>query len=163
MSEQFIYQADFTKSGKEMLVDLINWGNRNTLLKPLRAETTWFTHPVEVKECSNGCNTAIRFAEVSGYRDAANPLEIEYNRVNIDQVAKFIGFDFALTLPLASETYPDTHSLLDPLYKILKIKLLPEDIINEPLPKLVIEEVDGEMVYPEVVIKILYNGSSGGR
>lgn len=154
MSEQFIYQADFTKSGKEMLIDLINWGNRNTLLKPLRAETTWFTHPVAVKEHNHGCNTTIRFAEVAGYRDAANPHEIEYNRVNIDQVAKFIGFDFVLTLPIGKVTYPDTHSLLEPLYNVLKIKLLPEDVINESLGSLTITEVEGEKVYPNIELKI---------
>lgn len=129
-----VYTPDFTKSGKEMLIELINWGNRHTMTKPLEADKVWFTKPKKLS-LDNACNTAIRFEKAIGYRGMEYPQDIEYNRIDISQLAKVMGFDGEVALSVGDRnTYSSIHTILADLYKVFKVKLLPEDIVDEYIP-----------------------------
>lgn len=126
------YMADFTKSGKEMLVDLINWVNRNSMTRMLEHDKVEFSHPVRLPHYCD-VNTAIRFRKVHGYSLSVNSEEIHYNRVDLNQVLTVLGFDFTLVLPIVENQVINMVDLLEPLNEKAKIKLLPMDVNNDTL------------------------------
>lgn len=122
------YIPDYTKTGKELLIDLINWSNRQTLSTPLKAETTWFTKPVKNPRGSD-CNTSIRFSNVIGFRTSENPIIIDYNRLNIKQLALQLGFDGQVEVDRVEENML-VSDLLESLFKAFPVKLTTDDIEN---------------------------------
>lgn len=126
------YVADFSKTGKEMLVDLINWVNRNSMTRMLKHDEVEFSHP---KRLPHYCdvNSAIRIRKVIGYSLSTKSEEIHYNRVDLNQVLTVLGFDFNLVLPISEKQVINTVDLLEPLNEKAKIKLLPMDIVNEEI------------------------------
>lgn len=131
MSERLEYIPDYTKTGKELLVDLLNYANSGSLLKPIRHNQIWFSKPVKL-ERDQECNTKISISEAVGYNGFEYPSDIEYNRLDIYQLALQLGFGFKIYVdkPLQIDS---TRDLLEPLYQRFKVKLVLEDIIDEPL------------------------------
>lgn len=124
------YIPDFSKSGKEMLIDLINWANRKTMSTVLTSENVWFTKPLKNPRESD-CNTSIRFQHVKGYAEQEHPTTIEYNRLDIKQVAKLVGFEGYIELDKPITDIKYTSDLLKPLFEVMKVKLELEDIVYE--------------------------------
>ena len=125
------YQADFTKTGKEMLIDLLNWVNRESMTSMLRPNMTFFTRPTKLDD-DEDMNTKIKFARVVGFNIPQDTQEIHYNRVDINQVAKTQGFNFVLFLD-PSKKYNTTHDLLDDFFKQAKVRLIEEDVVLEDI------------------------------
>lgn len=131
MSERLEYIPDFTKTGKELLVDLLNYANTNSLMKPLEAEKIWFTKPVKLVN-DKSCNTRISISDAVGYRGFEYPTDIEYNRLDIYQLAMEKGFSQKVYIDKPEEV-KTTRDLLPYLWEVFKVKLIDEDIINQSL------------------------------
>ena len=138
MELEVLYKPNFTKSGKAMLVDLINWGNRNSLVKPLVADEVWFSKPVKLTQ-DKECNTAIRIEKAIGFRGFEEPKEIEYNRMDIDQVAKLRYFTGEIESELITAWEKDRNNLT--IFKALTCTL-----INDALNIGLVNEDIGEVV-----------------
>lgn len=120
------YIPDYTKPGKEMLIDLINWANRKTMTKVLTPENVWFTRPVKNPRESD-CNTSIRIQAVTGYNQQEHPTPIEYNRLDIRQVMSKLGFEGYLEIEDITQL-KYTTDLLKVLLKTVNIGLTIDDI-----------------------------------
>nr|DAT15807.1 MAG TPA: Putative virion structural protein [Caudoviricetes sp.] len=125
------YKSDFTKTGKEMFIDLLNWANRNTMATLLRSDDVVLSDPVSLPRESN-MNTAIRLVHVAGFMLTEETRQIEYNRLDIDQLAKVLNFSYRLELSQGKE-YKTTLDILDDLFKIFKVKLTTDDVEEKPL------------------------------
>ena len=124
------YKPDFTKSGKEMLVDLINYANRNTLYKPLEASKVMFSNPVAIQ---GNCNTKIIIDDAVGYRGFENKVDIQYNRLDINQVVLNLYFNGTLEMDRLDEFYT-TKEISDIVKRHIGIYLSPDEIKIEELP-----------------------------
>ena len=118
------YCPDFTKPGKEMLIDLLNYANRNNMQSLLTPETVFFTDPKSLdKNCE--MNTSIRIAKVLGFYIPQDSEEIHYNRVDIAQVCKIKHFNHVIYLKEGLLTKEEVvHAFND----ASKIKLVLEDV-----------------------------------
>lgn len=153
------YVADFTKSGKEMLIDLLNWSNAEGMTTLFTPDTIFFTRPSKLNE--EGLNTSINIARAIGFHIPQDTQEIKYNRLDINQVADGLGFGRIILVDTNKE-YKSTHDLLDQLYEVFKVKLLPEDVIDEPIdvvfkPNTNTEDmVDAykQINYPKITLRI---------
>ena len=153
------YIPDYTKSGKEMLIDLINWGNSSSMVAPLTVNNTFFTKPCKLEHEAD-LNTSITLAKVIGFHIPQDSETIYYNRLDINQLALALGFSFELYVDTA-KPITCTYDLLEPLYETFKVKLLQEDVVNESLDikdKLMITSVNVDRIdgykpdYPEVTL-----------
>lgn len=131
MSERLEYIPDYTKTGKELLVDLLNYANCESLSKPLDANNIWFTTPICLPK-GHDCNTAITISKAVGYAGWEYPTDIEYNRLDIYQLALEKGFGFKVYVD-KTEGLVRTKDLLKPLFEVFKVKLIEEDIVDEYL------------------------------
>lgn len=124
------YQADYRKCGKEMLIDLINWANRRYMTTTLKPDSTHFSTPKVLE--GKDVNTMISITQADGLYVPKETETIEYNRVDINQVAKSLHFDGVLFLDFVPDKKEyNTLDILDALYKVVPIKLLEEDVIVE--------------------------------
>lgn len=155
------YIPDFTKSGKEMLIDLINWGNSDSMVFPLTVDNTFFTKPCRLTTEAD-LNTAITLAKVIGFHIPQDSDTIYYNRLDINQLALSLGFHFQVMVD-TSKPLNTTHDLLEALYEVFKVKLLPEDVVEEPISikdtllnkTIYPDRIDGyKPDYPEVTLTI---------
>lgn len=160
------YQADFTKPGKEMLIDLINWVNRESMTTMLKPNMTFFTHPVKLTD-NEDMNTKIKFARVVGFNIPQDTQEIHYNRVDINQVAKSKNFNFVIFLN-PSKNYNTTHDILDDFFKQANIRLVEDDVelegihidFSESAKRLAefgddfIDEYKEDSIYPRLTLNI---------
>lgn len=132
--------VDLSKKPKKMLIDLINYSNKQYMACTLKYDTTLFCNPVKVE--GQPYNTRIRFAGVDGYCIDDKTPDIEYNRLDINQIAISNYFDFKLkftsnlSIKLLNHENIYTVDLLPQLNEVLKINLSEEDIVNEKLTHL---------------------------
>lgn len=126
--KELIPYTDFSKPSKEMLIDLINYANRQSMTTLLTSKNTVFTDPVENPKGSD-TNTSIRFAKVKGYKLNGDE-EIHYNRLNIEQLARVMGFDgtFEINMKYKHKTVLD---ILPQLLETFKIYLDENDVEND--------------------------------
>lgn len=123
--EELVPYTDFKKPSKEMLIDLINFANRNSMTTLLSKDNTVFTNPVENPKNSD-MNTSIRFAKVNGYRLTGDE-EIHYNRLDINQLAKIMNFTGELEID-TRQNYKTTLDLLPQLFNSFKVYLDENDV-----------------------------------
>lgn len=126
--KELIPYTDFSKPSKEMLIDLINYANRQSMTTLLTSKNTVFTDPVENPKGSD-TNTSIRFAKVEGYKLNGDE-EIHYNRLNIEQLARVMGFDgtFEIDMKYKHKTVLD---ILPQLLETFKIYLDENDVEDD--------------------------------
>lgn len=126
MTEQFI--ADFKKPGKEILIDLINWCNRSNMTTVLTPNQVFFSKPKPSTEL--GYNTTIEIAKVIGFHIPQETNKIYYNRLDINQLVKKLGFNQVLYYDF-TKPFNSTHDLIPILREKTGIHFLNEDIVFE--------------------------------
>ena len=131
MTNDINYKPDFSKTGKEMLVDLINWANRNTLIKPLNAGEVYFSHPLSLPSNSD-CNTSITIDNAVWYRGFEHPTKIQYNRLDLTLLARSLHFSFDIEVE-DTNRYTTARNLIPLINQTLNIHLEENDIKYELL------------------------------
>lgn len=126
--KELVPYTDFKKPSKEMLIDLINFANRNSMTTLLTKDNTVFTDPVFNPKGSD-MNTSIRFAKVTGYRLTGDE-EIHYNRLDIEQLAKIMNFTGEIEIDPKKE-YKTVLDLLPYIYETFKVYLDENDVEDD--------------------------------
>ena len=127
---ELIPYTDFKKPSKHMLIDLINWANRKSMTTRLEYDQVLFSTPAKAAEGSD-MNTLIRFTKVAGYKLTGDE-EIQYNRLDIDQLAKLMNFTGSLQLD-PNITYKTMLDILPALFEQFPIYLDENDIHADEL------------------------------
>lgn len=122
---------DYSKPGKQLLVELINESNKELMTKPLNPDMVIFSKPVKQPKGSD-VNTSIRITAISGFKGWEHPVDIEYNRIDINQLKYYFDFDGSLFIDILKDI-KETKDLLPFLYNTFKVYLDETDIVNEKL------------------------------
>lgn len=150
--EELIPYTTFHKPSKHMLVDMINWANKDRITTVLNYDDTIFTDPVALPEGSD-MNTVIRFAKVKGYRVGPDTKEIQYNRLDIDQLSKVLVFAGEIEIPFSHEI-KKVSDLLPALYEAFPVYLDKEDIVDHVLDLTVFNTNNKDFTGVPIVLKM---------
>lgn len=118
---------DYRKSAKERLIDSINAANPEALEK-VSLVNCIFTSIASIINPRANTKVNITLANEDGRAGRVGSRSILYNRLDLTTF-----FGLVAEAPLVVDTADTTHELLPLIYEQYNVRLLPEDIINEPI------------------------------
>lgn len=166
-----VFQPDFTRTSRQLLIDLINFTNRDSLIRKIKENEIEITPPYRNNELK-GFNTVVGITHLEGHHIPMTQEDIHYNRIYINQFRELTYAPSTLIISNESDIKRKVD-LLPYINEALKINLTEDDIVDEPLTldfssqikeifmseRRVTSAADraehlSRIVYPETMIKI---------